>query len=195
MNILVYGSREFGLVVRELLRVTEHHFCGYIDDMHRGEEVLGTWDQCRTRFSPADTAVAVAVGYQDLPGRWDVFERVRNAGYDCPSIIHPSCIIATTAVIGDGCLIMAGAIVDARAQLDQLVVAWPGVIVNHDSIVERNSFLSPGATVCGSSRVKSNTFLGAGAIVTDHVTVPSGSFIKAGSVFSRRSASERRTGS
>ncbi|MEE2906800.1 MAG: hypothetical protein VX527_03110 [Planctomycetota bacterium] len=193
MNILIYGSREFGQVVRELLRVTDHHFCGFIDDMHSGEEVLGTWDQCHNRFSPADTGVVVAVGYRNLQARWTVFERVRDAGFDSPSLIHPLSIIASTAVIGDGCLIMAGAIVDTRAQLDQLVVAWPGAIVNHDSIVECNTFLSPGATVCGSSRVKSNTFLGAGAIVTDHVTVPENSFVKAGSVFSGKSTSEQRS--
>ena len=86
MDVLIYGSREFGYVVRSLVGDTTHSFRGFIDDVHTGPDVLGNWNAVIAQYSPADVGVVIAVGYKDLDARWRVHQRVRSAGFCTP---HP----------------------------------------------------------------------------------------------------------
>lgn len=184
-KVLVYGSLEFGQVVRNLVKECGHEFVGYVDDSNSGDCVLGRFVDVMGQFPPGEYEVAVAVGYKSLEARWSVFEKVKSAGYRVPSLIHPRAYVHDAGKIAEGGIIMAGAIVDVNVTFAPLVVAWPGVVVNHDSNISANTFLSPNATVCGCVNVGSNCFVGAGVVVVDHVRVPNNSFIKAGSVFAR----------
>jgi len=191
-SILVYGSREFGRVVKELVSCCGHDFAGFIDDYHPGEEVLGRFDDVSRRFPPPAHEVAIAVGYKDLAARWGVFEAVKERGYRVPPLVHPRAYVADSATVDEGAIVMAGAIVDVRVVLAPLVVAWPGVVVNHDSVVQANSFLSPAVTVCGGATIGRQSFVGAGATIVDHVSVPPDSFIRAQSLVTGRENRTRR---
>jgi len=183
---LVYGSLEFGRVIKDLVQQCGREFAGYIDDFNAGEEVLGGFDRVRSLCTPAFHDVVIAVGYNNLQARWDVYEKVRAAGYRVPPLVHPRAYVRDAELVGEGALVMAGAIVDVNARLGALVVVWPGVVVNHDSSVAANSFLSPNCTVCGCVEVGAHTFVGAGAVIVDHVVVPAGSFVKAGALYTAR---------
>lgn len=182
-KILVYGSQEFGRVVRDLVEVCGGQFVGYIDDVFEGEEILGPFAQIKKRFPSDDYAVALAIGYKNLAVRATLAQEVKASGYELATLVHPRAYVRHREGVADGCLIMAGAVVDVGATLAELVVAWPGVVVNHDSSVGANTFLSPHATICGFVQVGEACFIGAGAVVVDHVRVPDGSFIKAGALY------------
>lgn len=182
-NLLVYGSLEFGRVVRDLALQCGHAFAGYVDDVHRGAEVLGPFDDVARRYPPDQFALALAIGYRDLDARWTVFQRVKARGYRLPPLVHPRAYVHDPGRLDEGCFVMAGAVVDLAASLGALVVAWPGVVVNHDSVVGENCFLSPNATVCGCVTIGRQVFVGAGATIVDHVEVPAGTFVKAGSLY------------
>lgn len=79
---------------------------------------------------------------------------------------------------------MNNAVIDMRTVLEELVVVWPGAIVNHDSIVGKNTFVSPNATICGFVNVGGHSFIGAGSVIVDRRNVPENSFIKAGEFLS-----------
>ena len=183
-RILVYGSREFGLVVRDLAGQCGYHFAGFIDDVDRGAEILGTWQEVSRGRDPALHSVAMAIGYDHLSERRALYERVRAAGYETPALIHPRAYVRDPAAVGAGAFVMAGAVVDFAARVGPFAVIWPGATINHHADVGANTFISPNATICGYSAVGENSFIGAGATIVDHRTVPPGSFVKAGSVYS-----------
>lgn len=178
MRILVYGSREFALTVSDLVRHCGHEVVGMVDDYNSGAGILGTFDEILQSHPPSKFGIAMAIGYSHIAARWSAWERVCSAGYHAPALIHPNAYVADTAQIGTGTMIMAGAIVDGRAEVDDLVVLWPGVCVNHDVKINRNTFVSPNATLCGFAQVGAHSFIGAGAAVADHCQVPEASFIK-----------------
>lgn len=179
MRLLVYGSRDFGAVVRSLVEDCGHEFAGFIDDVHPGPQVLGPFDAIRQTHPPESFQVVNAVGYKSLAARRAVSARVRGAGYGLPPLIHPRAYVATSAVVGSGSLIMAMATIDHRVKIGEGVVIWPSTSVNHDSRVGANTFLSPAAVICGDCHVGDDCFVGAGAVVVSHARVPDGSFIKA----------------
>lgn len=182
-KILVYGSQEFGQVVKALVRKCKYEFIGFIDDFNTGEEIIGSYSEVCKSFLPQDFEIVIAIGYRNIKERWDIYQKVFLDGYNVPCLVHPQAVISDSCKIGQGSIIMAGAIVDVNVQLKELVVVWPGGVVNHDSVINANTFLSPNSTVCGFAEIGKDCFLGAGTIVVDHKKVPDGSFIKAGSLF------------
>lgn len=184
MKLLVYGSSDFGAVLRDVLADCGHEFAGFVDDLNPTRAgVLGAFESVRASHAPSAHAMVMAIGYKHLADRARIFAAVRAAGYRLPPLIHPAAHVHATAAVGEGAVVMARAIVDRGARLAEASVLWPGANVSHDSEVGANTFLSPGAIVCGFARVGAGCFIGAGAVVADHRAVPDGSFVKAGSVF------------
>ena len=178
MQLLIYGSRDFAHTVADLVRHCGHESAGMVDDFHRGAGIVGGLDEVITSHPPDRFGIAIAIGYADIPARWRAWERVRAAGYEAPALVHPRAYVADTARLGDGVMVMAGAIVDTRAELGDLAVVWPGACINHGARVGRNSFISPNATLCGHSRVGQDCFVGATAVIADHGELVAGSFLK-----------------
>jgi sugar O-acyltransferase (sialic acid O-acetyltransferase NeuD family) len=179
MKILVYGSRMFGGVIRCLVEDCGHDFAGFIDDVHQGEGVLGSFAQTRLTHPPAEFGCVNAVGYSDLAARRVVTARIQDAGYSMPVLVHPRAYVSPTSSVGPGSFVMAGALVDCRVTVDQSVVIWPGVCVSHDCRIGANTFLSPNCTICGDCCIGGDCFVGAGSVVVSHAVVPQGSRIKA----------------
>jgi sugar O-acyltransferase (sialic acid O-acetyltransferase NeuD family) len=178
MRLLIYGSKSFALTAAELARHCGHDVLGFVDDFSQTSGVVGDFNQATITYSTNDCGFLLAVGYSNLPARWEAWKRVRAAGYSLPSLVHPRAYVADSARIGDGCMVMAGSIVDVRAVLDEAVVVWPGACISHDCSIGRNTFVSPNAVVCGHTRVGAHCFLGAGSAIADGREVPDSSFVK-----------------
>lgn len=179
-KILVYGSQEFGQVIKQLVPACGHEFIGFIDDYNTSEEVLGDLTQVAKSFHPDSYEIVLAIGYKHLHARLAIFQKLRAMGYATPSLIHPKAYVWNIDAISPGAIIMASAVVDVQANIGSLVVIWPGAVVNHNAIICTNTFLSPNATVCGYVSIGENCFVGAGAVIVDHAQVPPEAFIKAG---------------
>jgi sugar O-acyltransferase (sialic acid O-acetyltransferase NeuD family) len=179
MEVLVYGSRLFGGVIRCLVEDSGHRFAGFIDDVHQGEDVLGPFEAIRLRYPPPEYACVNGVGYSDLAARRAVTARIQAAEYVMPALVHPRAYVSTTSSVGPGSFVMAGSLVDCRVTIAAGVVIWPGACVSHDSRIGANTFLSPNCTVCGDCRVGDDCFVGAGAVIVSHAVVPDGTRIKA----------------
>lgn len=179
MNVLVYGSRLFGGVVRRLVEDCGHEFAGFIDDVNQGPDILGPFETVCLSHPPARYACVNAVGYNDLGSRRAVTARVEAGGYRMPALVHPRAYVSTASSVGQGSFVMAGALVDGNVTIEAAVVLWPGVCVSHDSTVGSNTFLSPNCTVCGDCHIGADCFVGAGAVIVSHAMVPGWTRIKA----------------
>jgi sugar O-acyltransferase (sialic acid O-acetyltransferase NeuD family) len=182
-NLLIYGSKDFGRIVKQIAIDIGYQFKGFIDDYYTGKDVLGDFKSIRDKFSPDEYEIAIAIGYNNLKARWSVYEKVISSGYKVATLIHPKAYVCSTASVAEGAIIMNNAVIDMRTVLEELVVVWPGAIVNHDSIIGKNTFVSPNATICGFVNVGGHSFIGAGSVIVDHRNVPENSFIKAGEIF------------
>jgi sugar O-acyltransferase (sialic acid O-acetyltransferase NeuD family) len=182
-KFLVYGSLDFGHVIRDLIGQCGYEFAGFVDDFNEGKEIVGTLEQAAQSHPPSGFRIAIAVGYNNLKARWEATQKALRAGYHLPVLIHPRAYVRSVEKVGAGTIIMAGALIDSNTLIEENVVIWPGAVVSHDSRVGANTFLSPNCTLCGFVTVGHSCFVGAGATITNQVTVPDESFIKAGAVY------------
>ena len=183
MTYLIYGARDFALILKDFLASHNLPFAGFIDDSTSGLDIVGTFEQVRTTYRPDECQIVLGIGYNDLEARWSVFEKIRKAGFTVATLIHHRAYVRDSGNIGEGAIIMANATVDCNAVVESAAVLWPGVVVNHDSRVGHNTFLSPSSTICGFVNIGPHSFVGAGAVVVDHVDVPESSFIKANELY------------
>jgi sugar O-acyltransferase (sialic acid O-acetyltransferase NeuD family) len=181
--VLLYGSGTLSRLARQLVVECGGRFAGYIDDYKTGPDIVGTFEQIRRVCPPDRYDAAIGIGYGDLEARWSVYEAVVAAGYDTPSLVHPTSMVGENARLGKGCFVMRGAVVDTGASVGDLAVLWPGSVLNHDSTVGPNTFVSPNATICGFVTIGRHCFIGAGAIIINENEVPDRSFVKAGKVY------------
>jgi len=157
--ILVYGSREFGQVVRDLAGQCGFHFIGFIDDIHRGPGILGAWEEVSRAHDPARYSVAMAIGYGHLRERRALYERVLAQRYEPPPLIHARAYVRDPAAVGAGAFVMAGAGVDFAARVGPFAVIWPGATINHHADIGANTFISPNAANRGYNVVGEDCFI------------------------------------
>lgn len=182
-KVLIYGSGDLGLVVKNLIQYTDYRFSGFISDISDGPDVLGSFDSIIKNYSPEEFGIVLAIGYSDLENRFRIYKDIKEKGFILPVIKHPSSYLCNTAKVMEGVIVMPGCNVDYNTVIEEICVLWPHTVISHDSIIGTNSFLSPNSTVCGFCNIGKNCFIGAGAVIVDHTTVPDNSFVKAGSLY------------
>lgn len=67
--------------------------------------------------------------------------------------IHPSCVVAATAVIGENAALMPNVVVGENAVIGKNTVIYPGVFVGDDAIIGEDCVIYPNVTIREGSRI------------------------------------------
>lgn len=134
----------------------------------------------RRNYDPADFPKAEAiVAIGDNATRRQVSAEVKHS---FTNIIHPSAMTSSFATIGEGNMILHGAIVQASARIGNHVILNTGSQVDHDCTIGDFVHIAPGAILCGNVEIGEGSFVGTGAIIIPGKKVGAWSIIGAGSV-------------
>ena len=165
-RLLILGAGGFGQMVKETALLLGYKKVVFLDDAYNGPDSAGRCCDYTILQEQYPKAVA-AFGNNKTRLEWT--DKLMEAGYEVPAIIHPSAIVAPSAKIEPGCFIMQRAVVNTNSEIQRGALINSGAIIDHDSVVEA------GAHVCLGSIVKANC------------TIESGKKIEAGEViFSTR---------
>lgn len=99
--------------------------------------------------------------------------------------VHPKAQISESAVIGEGTVVMQGAIVQADAQIGRHCIINTGASVDHECRIGDFVHISPHATLCGNVHVGEGSWIGAGSTVIPGIKIGCWCTIGAGSVVVR----------
>lgn len=183
-RLLIVGAGGHGRSVAELV-LTGGQFvlAGFVDDaaprMDRvfGLPVLGPIALLQSYRDRAEAAI-VAIGNNRM--REELQGRLRAAGYELVTALHPRAIVSPSAIIGAGCAIMAGAIVGAEAILGEGVILNSGAVVDHHCRVEDFGHLGTNASMAGGSVLGRGAWMQAGSAIGYAVQVPPGDVLSPG---------------
>lgn len=96
--------------------------------------------------------------------------------------IHPKSIVSNYAKIGEGSVVMAGAIINSDSVIGKHCIINTGAVIEHDCILDDFVHVSPNASLAGSVLVGEGTHIGIGAIVIQDVKIGRWVTVGAGSV-------------
>lgn len=131
-------------------------------------------------FAGTDLPIVLAVG---INGERAELARMLEGPF--LSAVHPSALVAPTATIGEGTVVLHGAVIQPNARIGRHVLVNTAASVDHDCVVEDYAHVSPHATLCGHVRVGEGTHIGAGAVLIPKIRVGRWCRVGAGAVVVR----------
>lgn len=141
----------------------------------RGYEYLGTIEFAFASH-PAACSV-IAIGSPNV--RQKIAHALTSAGIATVSVFHPTAIVGSKFVHGEGAVVCAGAVISTNVRFGDYVHVNPGAVIGHDSILGDAVSINPNSTVSGECSVASGVLIGAGAVVLQGLSVGAGATVGA----------------
>ncbi|QTE71024.1 acetyltransferase [Clostridiales bacterium FE2011] len=179
-KLMIVGASGHGRVVADIARQTGYTDIVFLDDdMTRKEcgryPVIGKPKD----YSPDEGDLFVAIGNTTIR------KRIMNQLGMCITLIHPKAIIAEDVQIGEGSVIMAGAVVNPGTRIGRGCIVNTCSSIDHDCVIGNYSHISVGAHLAGNVVIGEETWIGIGSIVSNNINICSDSMIGAGAVVIR----------
>jgi sugar O-acyltransferase (sialic acid O-acetyltransferase NeuD family) len=125
----------------------------------------------------------VAIGHIKSPvPRIKVFKLLKRLEFKMPVFKSPLAYVSNHAIVGEGTIIMHGAIVNAGAQVGSNCIINSKALVEHDAKIADHCHIATGAIVNGEVSVGEGTFIGSGVITKQVISVGKSCVIGAGCV-------------
>ncbi len=205
--LIIYGGGGHGKSLIDLARLLgTYRLVGVVDDgIPRGERimdlpVLGGGEVLPEIFAQGVRLAVNAVGgIGNLRVRIQVFEKLAQAGFVCPALVHPRAFVEASATLSPGVQVFANAYVGSQARLGYGCIVNTGAIISHDCALGDYVNISPGAILAGEVQVGAGALIGMGATInlqarvgagarigngaTVKQDVPEGGVVRAGSIW------------
>ncbi len=189
-RVFVYGSGGHAKVVADIL-------------IRGGTEVVAILDDDESRVGihildcpvvRADVALdmlcnqgveggIIAIGDNRI--REEKAELIRHKGYRLESAVHPSAVIASDVQLGEGTVVMAGAVVNPGSTIGENCILNTGCTVDHDCSIGPHVHLSPGVHLGGCVTIGERTHIGIGASVLNNLTIGANTIVGGGAAVIR----------
>ena len=171
-KIVIYGSGDYGQILKQLVLDNDFKFLGYIDDFNTGPEILSTYNDAVDWLIQEKIGVVLGIGYKYIKERLKIAGEMISRGIELPTLISSSAFVHKTSCVEDWVVIMPNTTVDMRTRIGFCSVLWPAAVVNHDSVIGQGTFVSSGAIICGRCNIGSSVFIGAGSVIVEEARVP-----------------------
>ena len=109
----------------------------------------------------------------------------RNDKTNWVNAISKDAFVATSAVLGVGCVIYPRCFIGARTKIGDGVFMLSGSAVNHDCEIGENVIVTTGVSLAGSIKIGRGAYLGQSCTIKQYITVGEGSLVGMGAVVTR----------
>jgi sugar O-acyltransferase (sialic acid O-acetyltransferase NeuD family) len=183
-NIILIGA---GGHCRSCIDVIEsekkYKIIGLVDEnkniINKDYKILGGDNNLKLFFKKAKFALITLGQIKDSKKREKIFNFSKKIGYKFPSIISPFAYVSPKAIIGEGTIIMHGAVVNTGSKIGKNCIINSKSLVEHDVIVGDNCHLSTRSTLNGGVNLGNNSFIGSNSVIKQNITISKNCFINA----------------
>lgn len=167
-RLAILGASGHGKVVADIAECLGWQHISFFDDAWPDKKKNSAWNvigNSEILFKQLSyfSCVAVAIGSNDI--RLNKLRELRQAGAVLTSLVHPSAIVSRYAVIEDGVVIVAGAVVNADARIGFGTIINTSASVGHDCVLGEACHICPGARLAGGVEIGARSWIGVGSSV------------------------------
>lgn len=175
-TLTIIGAGGHGKVVADVALAMGYVDISFLDDCYPVRQLIGVWP-IRGKPDLQNTEHRFcAIGANTR--RAQLFETL-DLG-NTPVLIHPFSSVSPSAMVGNGTLMAAGAIVSVDVQIGRGVILNTGCSVDHDCVLGDFVHVSPGVRLAGNVSVGDRTWIGLGAVVREGVKLGTDVIVAAG---------------
>ena len=186
--ILVGGGGHCEACIDVIELEGKFRIAGIVDVRERvGESVLGyriiASDEDLAGLTKEYKNFLITVGHIKNPTkRVSLYSTLRRFGVNFPVIISPFAYVSRHSFIGEGTVVMHGAIVNSGAQIGVNCIINSKSLIEHDVKIGNHCHISTGAIINGNGQIGSFSFVGSGSVILNGKTVTDNVIIGAGTV-------------
>jgi len=188
--IFVIGASGHAKVIIDIIeKEGKYEIAGLIDSFkNKGDELLGYTilgkENEIAELAQLHSVSAVIIAIGDNWTRHLVMERISKNATELKfaSVVHPSAQIAKNVQIGEGVVIMAGAVVNTDSVIGDFTIINTKASIDHDGKMMPFSSVAPGVTAGGNVTIGSYTAISIGATIKHNITIGQHALIGAGAV-------------
>ena len=173
-NLILIGASGHGKVIADIAELNGYDNIAFLDDNPDVRECYGY-----PVIGPTSKAASYECDKIVAIGNASIRERIQK-NIETVSLIHPAAVVAHDVKMGDGCVVMAGAVINPGTIIGNGVIINTASSVDHDCIIEDYTHVAVGAHICGTVHVGKRTWIGAGATVVNNVEICDDCMIGAG---------------
>lgn len=180
-RLVIIGASGHGKVVADIAKKNEYDEIFFLDDNETltqcgGYPVIGK----SNKYSFFDSDVIVAIGNPNIRER--IQTQAELAGRRIPTLVHPNASVAENVEIGNGTVIMAGAVINPGTTIGKGCIINTCSSVDHDCKVGDYVHIAVGSHLCGTVTVGDGSWIGAGATVSNNISICQSCMIGVGAV-------------
>ena len=184
-DVIIYGGGGHGKSLIDLVRVLEgYNIVGIIDDgLDQGMQIMGVpvigkgQDLPEWRAKGLQLAVNAVGGIGNVGRRVAVFRRLIQAGFNFPTLVHPTAYVEPGATLDQGVQIFPHAYVGSEVKLGFGAIINTAAVVSHDCVLESYVNIAPGTLLAGGVSVGQGVLIGMGVSVNLNVKIAAGAMI------------------
>lgn len=136
-----------------------------------GYSVLGTDADFSVLHKKSANAL-ITVGQIKTPEvRQKLFEQLKIVGYVFPTIVSPHACVSKHARLGEGTIVMHGAIVNASAVVGRNGIVNSQALIEHDVVVADHCHIATAAAINSGVQIGVGTFIGSNSSVRQGVKI------------------------
>ena len=171
--MILCGASGHGKVIIDILEANNTPIDYIVDDNPQVNEVLGY--EVRRNTGRYDEAI-ISIGSAEI--RRKIVENIDVKKY--PVAIHPTAVVSPRAKIGEGTVVMQGAIIQTCVEIGKHCIINTGASVDHECKIGDYVHIAPRATLSGDIEVGDGTWIGVGAVVKQCIKIGRNCMIGAG---------------
>ena len=179
--LIIIGAGGHGRVVSDIAKLNGYEKIAFLDDNANSNcicNVIGKIDDYVEYINDADFFVAIG----NSKVRSELFYRIKEGKGNIVSLIHPAATISDSVSIGQGVVVMAGAVVNNSAVIKDGVIINTCSSVDHDCVLGEFVHVAVGANVAGTVKIGGHSWIGAGATIINNINICDNCMIGAGTV-------------
>jgi len=173
-RIYIYGASGHGLVVEDIAKACGYAETIFIDDGNNGYPCFEEIKE--------NNNIPVAFGIGSNKIRAKLFKKVQEAGFEIVTLIHPSAIVLSSAIIKKGTVVMPNVVINSNVSIGKGVILNTSSVIEHECIIEDFVHISPSVSLAGNVKVAEFTHIGIGTSCVQDLSIGKNCIIGAGSV-------------
>ena len=133
-------------------------------------QVIATDDELNELAKSYQYALITVGQVKNANHRLRLYQMSLKCGFKMPSIISPISHVSQNATIGEGSIVMHGAIINAGAQVGINCIINTRAVIEHDTSVGDHCHISTGAILNGGVSVGTGCFIGSGTVMKEGIS-------------------------
>ncbi|WP_316790887.1 acetyltransferase [Pedobacter frigoris] len=184
LNVYLIGARGHSKVIADILNVQKRLIGGVFDRDAHIKQMLEFFVENQPEEGQWPSPALFIIGI----GNNFIRKRIAEENHDVmifTTAVHPRSTISSYVTIGEGTVVMAGAVVNVDSYIGKHVILNTNCSIDHDCILGDYVHVSPNAALAGSVEVGEGTHIGIGTNVIQGIKIGRWVTIGAGSVVIR----------